>query len=216
MRYLVSDTHALVQQLSMRLLNHGYVFYSTAHVPEHKAAEAVDVKLLLRYGGWLSRWQRARRWRDEGQAKVQYLRCGRLVVVVATQGTSPFFQHEAFRDAREVPLCIGGYALSPGRVRIHRTAYNRLARYFEQVCCQRSQEWLERKLRALPFDHGFSGVRAQVVTLARMMSVRRKAHRQSKLSIEACIATKRLRARRVFLPTPPEVLEAVEHYRQSE
>jgi hypothetical protein len=213
--YLVKDTHALVQQLAMRLLNHGYHFYSTSWIPESKDPRAVDVKLLLRYGGYLSKFAVHRRHKQHGAAKVRYLRCGRLVVLVATAGGSPFWDCEGrnIRDARESPLHVAGYALSPTRVRLHREVYNRLARqYLDGWAVRRSAAWLEEKLRALPFDPGYAGVRAQVVTLARALNVRRKAARLPPVAIENCFRTKRLAPRKVYLPIPDDVRQAVELY----
>ncbi len=61
-----------VQQLVSCYLPHGYWFYVSGCIPEHKDPRSVDEKLLAKYGISLSRSSRARRKRV-GIANIHYL-----------------------------------------------------------------------------------------------------------------------------------------------
>src|SRR4051812_20068756 len=82
-----------IQQLAVAYVARGYFFYVTGHIPERKAANRVDEKLVERYHIDLSRWARARRKRA-GRANVQYLRHKDFFVLLATHGEHPFFEEE--------------------------------------------------------------------------------------------------------------------------
>src|SRR5262249_52205923 len=56
-----ASVEGFVQQLAVSYLVHGYWYYVTGYIPEHKDPRAVDQKLLTRYGIGLSKWSRARR-----------------------------------------------------------------------------------------------------------------------------------------------------------
>lgn len=102
-----------MQQLARNILPHGNSFYVTGHVPEGKIAEAVDRKLIGKYGIAISRQQRARR-KLTCHANLHYLRLDCFWVLLATHGRHLFFEEEAnsLRDVRRVPIQVGGYSLS--------------------------------------------------------------------------------------------------------
>ena len=108
-----------VQQLACCYLPHGYWFYVTGWVPEHKVPDAVDRKLIEKYGIGISRQSRARRKRV-GLANMHYLRFSRYFVLLATHGLHPFYEHEAkaIRDVRRVPIKFSGYSIAYKRGRL--------------------------------------------------------------------------------------------------
>jgi hypothetical protein len=79
----VPTVEGFVQQLAVSYIGKGYWFYVAGHVPEGKAPEAVDAKLINRYGIGVSKWTRARR-KLAGSANLQYLRHGRFFLLLAT------------------------------------------------------------------------------------------------------------------------------------
>ena len=145
-----------VQQLACCYLPHGYWFYVTGWVPEHKVPDAVDRKLIEKYGIGISRQQRARRKRV-GLANMHYLRFSHYFVLLATHGVHAFYEQEAkaIRDVRRVPIKFGGYSIAyklghykrksfPGdrataddkwhaRVQIGRETYTELKAYFLEM-----------------------------------------------------------------------------------
>src|SRR5437762_11820051 len=102
-----------IQQLAVSYVGHGYVFYVTGEIPERKDPRGVDEKLVAKYGLASGKTSRARR-KAAGLANVQYLRYGRLFVLLSTPGKHPIFdeEREFIRDARKVPIKFGGYSIS--------------------------------------------------------------------------------------------------------
>ena len=108
----VPTVEGFVQQLAVACLPKGYWFYVAGWVPEGKAPEVVDAKLIARYGIGVSKWTRARR-KMAGSANLQYLRRGRFFLLLATHGRHAFFEEEAsIRDVRRVPIRFEGYSIS--------------------------------------------------------------------------------------------------------
>lgn len=115
-RFEATSVVGFVQMLASNYLAHGYFFYVTGRVPEGKNPEAIDRKILDKYGIELSAQQRSRR-KALGNANLHYLRFQNLFVIVATHGKHLFFEHEAnsLRDIRRVPLQFHGYSISVKR-----------------------------------------------------------------------------------------------------
>src|SRR5262245_35682664 len=109
----VSSVAGFVQQLAVCYVGKGYWFYVAGRVPQRKAPEAVDAKLISRYGIDISKWTRARR-KLAGSANLQYLRHGRYFVLLSTHGRHIFFDEEkpSIRDVRRVPIRFHGYSIS--------------------------------------------------------------------------------------------------------
>ena len=112
-RCATTTIEGFVQLLACNYLPHGYWYYVTGWVPPEKDPQQIDEKLIAKYAIDRSRAVRCRR-KQLGQANLQYLRHGRLFVLIATQGEHAFFAEEAagIRDIRRVPLRIAGYAIS--------------------------------------------------------------------------------------------------------
>lgn len=186
-----------VQQLACCYLPHGYWFYVTGWVPEHKTPDAVDQKLIEKYRIGISRQSRARRKRV-GLANIHYLRFSRYFVLLATHGLHPFFEHEAkaIRDIRRIPIKFGGYSIAykrgghkrkafrgeqpmqddkwHARVQIGRETYTELAAYFLEMARRRRADELARELYSLPFEP-YAPVRQQLLNILRLMNRARKA-----------------------------------------
>ncbi len=109
----VTSPAGFVQQLASGYLPHGYWFYVSGCIPEHKDPRGVDDKLLAKYGIGISRQSRARR-KLVGIANVHYLRHQRFFVLLATHGHHPFYDEEAenIQDVRRVPIKFVGYSIS--------------------------------------------------------------------------------------------------------
>lgn len=173
-----TSVEGFVHQLAVSYLGNGYWFYVAGEVPEGKDPMKVDEKLVNRYGIDLSKWARARRKRA-GVANLQYIRFGRLFVLLATHGEHQFFQEEssAIRDARRTPIRFRGYSISyrsgHPHVRIEQEEYKRLKAYFLELALHRSAEWLEGELGRLPFEP-YAPVRRQLFAVLRAVNRERK------------------------------------------
>jgi hypothetical protein len=196
-RCQTTSLEGFVQQLASNILPHGYWFYVTGHVPEGKDPEAIDRKLIDKYGIGISRQQRARR-KLAGLANLHYLRHDLYWVLLATHGHHPFFEAESssIRDVRRVPIQVGGYSLSvkqghflkkeregeeptpDGRMRVRvqiaRERYRDLSAYFLSIACHRSAENLGRELWNVPFEP-YAPIRRQLLNLLRLINAKRQS-----------------------------------------
>lgn len=171
-----------VQHLAVTLVGQGYYFYVTGWIPEGKAAEQIDRKLIERYGVGISKWARARRKRA-GLANVHYLRYRRLFVLIATAGKHPFFENEPhFRDVREDSIRVENYSIGCKRgvdgkwhpsVRIHPDEYRKLRAYLVELAVHRSVEKLGAEFRRVGFEP-YAPVRRQFLNILRAVNRRRK------------------------------------------
>lgn len=152
-----TNVAGFIQQLAVSCIARGYFFYVVGCIPEGKDPARVDVKLVTRYGLDLSKWARARRKRSGG-ANVQYIRHGRLFVLVATHGEHRLFQEEGnqIRDVRRVPLKAFGYAISHAggrvRIRIEREEFKRLRAHLLDLSIHRHRAALEQAFMDLPYE----------------------------------------------------------------
>ena len=180
--YEVHSVAAFVQQLAVSLVGQGYWFYVTGEIPPEKSAEAVDQKLVERYGVGVSKWSRARR-KAAGLANVRYLRHGRFFVLIATRGDHAFFALEpAFHDVRRRPIKYGGYSIGCARgrdgayhpsVRIERNEYRALKAYFVRLANRRPAAELSELFSSLPYEP-YAPVRRQLLELLRAVNRTRR------------------------------------------
>lgn len=205
--WIVMSREGLVQVLASNLLPHGYRWYVTGLIPEGKDPARIDRKLIDKYDLDISKWERARR-RRIGWAGLRYLRLERFFILIATNGSHPFKREEegAIRDAREVPIKFGGYALSirkdtsPGgqgrwraRVSIERRTYLGLKAHFFELARDRSEKRLREAFRSIPFEP-YKPVWRQLATILRAVNRARKAAGYSLLPYDT------LRVRRRIVP----------------
>ena len=181
-RHQATSIEGFVQQTVLYLAN-GYWFFVRGRIPAGKSPEAVDEKLISKYGVNVSKWARARRKR-QGVANVHYLRFESDWLLIATHGRHAFFEEEAksVRDARRTPIRFAGYALSYRRgadgkhhahVRIDREYYNDLKAYFLDMAPHRSAERLVREFWNVPFEP-YAPVRRQYLNILRAVNRARK------------------------------------------
>jgi hypothetical protein len=158
-----------IQQLAVCYVGRGYWHYVTGRVPAGKDAQALDRKLIQKYGIAVPKWTRARRKRNQGRAAMQYIRHRDFFVLLATEGRHKFFEEEAvIKDVREVPVTYGGYSVSlrGGRVhvRIAEEAYKDLRAYFLDLAVHRSAANLVAEFYGVPFEP-YGPVKAQLFSL---------------------------------------------------
>ncbi len=183
-RCVATSVAGFVQQLAVGYIAHGYWFYVTGRVPEHKDPANVDRKLIGQYGLDVSKWTRARH-KQAGRARVQYLRYDRFFVLLATHGEHPFFAAEGkqIRDVRREPLRFMGYSIGcrqgrDGRkwhpsVRIEQDTFRALKSRLLALAVHRSvEEWCQT-LRALNFEP-YAPVRDQLRILLRALNRKRQ------------------------------------------
>lgn len=197
-----------VQQVAVSYVSNGYFFYVAGLVPVDKDPRAVDAKLIARYGIDISKWTRSRRKRA-GEACVQYIRCGRRFLILATHGSHRFFEGEggeggAVRDCRRVPIKCFGYAISVKRghahVRVERGTFARLKAYLVDYAVHHRAEAVADALARLPFEP-YAPVRRQLLALLRAINRARRAAGYTRVGHE-CLRFRR-RIVRPFVTDEP-------------
>jgi hypothetical protein len=180
MKYRAEATtlEGFIQQLAAGYVCRGYWFYYQGFVPAGKDPRAVDAKLIARYGVTASKFERARR-KARGLANVQYLRYGRHFVLISTPGErNPLRNDHKLQDAHEVPIKLGGYAVSfrggHACVRIERNAWKQLKAYYLGLATKRSVSWFEREFRRWPFEP-WAPIRRQTFVILNQVNRARKA-----------------------------------------
>ncbi len=196
-QWLVESRAGLVRYVAANLFSHGYRWYVTGYIPEHKDPHRVDEAILDKYNLRITKWERARRKRV-GWASVRYLRTGRFFLLIATDGAHPFRTAETatIKDARRTPLVIDGYSMSiqkqiagSGRglwrpsIRIKRDTYLQLRAYFLELAVHRSEDRLRRELWNIPFEP-YQPVVRQLHSLLRVVNKARKRARYSQIDYE--------------------------------
>jgi len=167
-----------LQQLTVSYLSHRYWFYVTGCVPGDKDPEAVDAKLIAKYGIAISRWARARR-KQAGLANLQYIRFRRFFVLMATHGRHPFFQEEGDRvhDARKRPITFWGYSVSYRKghphVRIAQEDYRMLKDRMLGRALRPDIHEIWSAFRSLPYEP-YAPVRRQLLNILRAVNRRRR------------------------------------------
>lgn len=177
-RYLTHSVGGFIQQAAVYYVQRGYWFYVLGHLPKGKPACRFDQKILQKYQIGLSKDQCYRRKR-QGQANVQYLRYRETFLLLATEGTHPFFQDETnqIRDVRKFPLRVFGYRIAwqRGRVQVglEEQTYRRLKTVFRRLALRANPDLLARKFKTLPFEP-YRPVYRQVRSLWKTVNRKRK------------------------------------------
>ena len=188
----VISVTGFVQQIACSFLRHGYWWYVTGCIPAGKDAQAVDRKLIEKYGIAMSESTRARR-KQLGYANLQYIRHDRFFAILATKGQHRFFEEEAagIRDMRRIPLQYAGYSISYRRggrtrdgerdqrwhahVEIERGRFLEIKAHFLHLAVHRSPDNLALAFYDFPFEP-YAPVRRQLLVLLREANaVRRQA-----------------------------------------
>jgi hypothetical protein len=200
-QYVATSENAFVQQLAVAYVNHGYWFYVRGFIPPDKDVEAVDRKLIEKYGIAISKWARARKKR-QGLANVHYLRCQRFFVLIATAGQHLFFREEAIeiRDIRREPIRFAGYSIGyrqgvdrkwHASVRISSEQYNLIKSYFLEVCVHQSVQQTRKELQMMPFEP-YAPVRRQMLNILRAINRSRRTAGLGPVPVEAVRLRRRI------------------------
>lgn len=185
-RAVATSVEGFVQQIACCYLRHGYWFYVTGRIPVGKNPQAVDAKLIKKYGIDVSESTRTRR-KQAGRANLRYLRHEHFFVIMATKGKHPFFDQEShvIRDIRRLPLCYAGYSISYRRgglnrkgstdpnwhahVRLDRQQYLNLRAVFSDWALTASIAEISTAFSRLPIA-AYAPVRRQLLLLLRSVN----------------------------------------------
>ena len=198
---MATSLTGFVQQIATAYVPHGYWFYVQGFVPDGKDPQLIDQKLIDNYGIAISKWRRARRKRA-GKANVQYIRVGRIFVILATKGHHRFFDLEAsnIRDIRKTPIRVGGYSISvrkgrDGRlhahVRIDQDVFKQLVARFADLETLGSTRRVVKALYNLPYEP-YAPIRRQYFTLLRRINEVRKKQGSRPLPFETLPLRRRI------------------------
>lgn len=199
-RAVTTSVEGFVQQIACCYLRHGYWFHVQGKVPAGKSPEAIDEKLISKYGIAVSESTRARR-KKAGRSNLQYIRHESTFVILATRGEHRFFEEEAnlIRDIRRVPIRYAGYSISykPGgrkkdgsnddkwhaHVEIDRNQYLDLKAWFSERALRDSPDKLAFAFGQLPIAP-YAPVRRQMLLMLREVNRVRKVAGKRQLSDE--------------------------------
>lgn len=199
-RAVATSVEGFVQQIACCYLRHGYWFHVQGKVPAGKSPEAIDEKLISKYGIAVSESTRARR-KKAGGSNLQYIRHERTFVLLATKGDHRFFDQEAklIRDIRRVPIRYAGYSISykPGgrkkdgsndekwhsHVEIDRQRYLDLRAWFAEQALRQSLPRLAVQLYEIPVAP-YAPVRRQMLMILREVNRVRKRAGKRQLPVE--------------------------------
>ena len=199
-RCATTSVTGFVQQIACCYLRHGFWWYVTGVIPEHKDAESVDRKLISRYDIDNGEWRRTRN-KQLGKANLHYIRHENFFVLFASKGQHPFFTDEAgqIRDIRRVPLRYKGYSISyrPGgrtrkgekdprwhaHVQIDQPKYRELKSWFEDIANRRNEQFLSEALGNIPWEP-YAPVRRQKLNVVRAVNKKRKTANRPRLSTD--------------------------------
>ncbi len=191
-RCVATSPEGLVQQVAVSYLRHGYWFYVTGQVKSGKDLEALDRKLLSKYGIEINERARADRKR-RGLANMQYIRYQNWFLLLATEGHHPFKQQERkqIRDCRRYPIKFEGYSIAyrrsavtpPGGgrpkwhacVRIDKPTYKQLSSFMIDRAVHRTASKLSNDFARIPFAR-YAAVRRQLLTILRAVNKARAKH----------------------------------------
>ena len=200
-RCIASSPEGLVQQVAVSYLRHGYWFYVSGRIQLGKDPNAIDKKLITKYGIDISERERADRKR-RGLANMQYIRFGNLFLLLATQGHHPFKQQERkqIRDCRRRPIRFEGYSISYRRspitpkgggepkwhacVRIDNPTYKQLKAFLNDRATNRSVDTLARDFAQIPYAR-YAPVRRQLLHILRSVNKQRQKAGYAQVPISA-------------------------------
>jgi hypothetical protein len=196
-----TSIEGFVQQIACSYLRHGYWWYVAGLIPPDKNLHDVDAKLIRRYDIDRSERRRASAKR-RGEANMQYIRCGRFFVLMATKGDHPFkdAERDQIRDVRRVPIKFAGYSISYRRggrtrqgepdpkwhahVKIERAQYRMLRDYFVERAVHRRAETLARAFYRIEFEP-YAPIRRQLLAILRQVNRKRVRHGFEPISTDA-------------------------------
>jgi hypothetical protein len=190
---------AFVCRVALYYMARGYHLYAMGYVPERAEPEAIDRKLIEKYGIDITARKRAYR-KTKRQANVHYLRFGRLYLLLATPGTHKNFFNGLYgrdgrllpdhlrgemailKDAAKTPIVVGDYSITATpagvSVRIRREVYRVLKAYFRELATtRRDPRELEAAFKRECDYLMFRPIQRQLKTIVFEMNTRRKRAR---------------------------------------
>jgi hypothetical protein len=195
-----TSIEGFVQQIACSYLRHGYWWYVAGLIPPDKNPHDVDAKLIERYDIARSERRRASAKR-RGEANMQYIRCGRFFLLMATKGDHPFkdAERDQIRDVRRVPIKFAGYSISYRRggrtrqgepdpkwhahVEIERAQYRLLRDYFLERAVHRRAETLSSAFYRIEFEP-YAPIRRQLLAILRQVNRKRARHGYEPISTD--------------------------------
>jgi len=190
-RAVAVSVEGFVQQIACCYLRHGYLHYVAGQIPRGKDPQAVDAKLIAKYGIAVSESTRSRR-KKAGLANMQYLRYERFFILLATEGKHRFFneEHDRIRDFRRVPLKFAGYSISYRRggqtregrpdpswhahVKLDRRQQLELEAHLSKLARRQQPNAVVNAIYHLPLEP-YAPIRRQLLMLLRGVNRQRKA-----------------------------------------
>jgi len=178
-RCVAAGIEGFIQQVAVSYVRTGHFFYVSGTLGPRADGPAVDAKLIHKYGVDVSRWGRALR-KSRGEANLQYIRCDRFFLLMATHGRSLFFEleREQVSDCRRQPIKFAGYSISyrggHPHVRIDLETYLGFKALMVEESLRRDREMLEGML-SLPMFVPYAPVRRQLWHVCREMNRVRSA-----------------------------------------
>jgi hypothetical protein len=133
---------------------------------------------------------------------MQYIRCGRFFLLMATKGDHPFkdAERDQIRDVRRVPIKFAGYSISfrrGGRTRqgepdpkwhahveIERAQYRLLRDYFLDRAVHRRAETLARAFYRIEFEP-YAPIRRQLLAILRRVNRKRAGHGYEPIAVDS-------------------------------
>lgn len=185
-RCVAASPEGLVQQVATSYLRHGYWFYVTGFAKAGVDLDALDRKLIAKYGIDVGERERTSRKR-RGLANMQYIRYRNWFLLLATEGHHPFKQVErkVIQDCRRIPIKFEGYSVSYRQsgvtpegggprtwhpsVRIDDATYKELKGFFLDRACHRSVENLSKDFARVPYAR-YAKVRRQLLDILRTVN----------------------------------------------
>jgi hypothetical protein len=165
-----------LRRIAFDYLRYGYERYAVRMIPEDKCIEQIDSKMIAIYNVSSCRTTRSRR-RCKGQAIVQYLRCGHVFVLLATQGQHQAFERIQSFNIRTTPLHLYHYSIGLvaeiPEIRVAWREWQKVKKRVGAVTLADSKR-LEGLFASLPY-YRFPGVVRQKRALLNTVNRRRKA-----------------------------------------
>lgn len=166
-----------------RLVRAEYRLYVRGCIPDHADPGQVDAAIAAKYQTRLSRSAKYRRYHPgrigrnaPRQAKIAYLRYGPEFVILATRGSSPFFEHERPVNIGRRALRIFGYCIGwkngHVKVEIDGEQFAVLTEVFRENAVRLPVERIEQAFRALDFCP-YYGVKRQYFRLLKVVNQER-------------------------------------------
>ena len=215
---------AVVQLIAASYLRHGYYWYVTGKIPDGKPPEAVDKKLIAKYGIDVSEWQRSKR-RKSGLANSHYLRHCQWFILMLTEGhhalrspTSAGGEGEQLKDCRRIPIRFAGYSISyrrsgvaqPGgrpvkwhaHVRLDSATYAAMKAHYEAIAVHRTPEKLATEFAKITYSR-YAPIRRQLLNILRRVNEHRK--RQSLATLPYAVLNLHRSSVKVYVDTTTPV-----------